>query len=50
MDQYGAPDQAPAEGKIIEGRVVAISDTGVVVDIGGKTEGIIPAQEFLAGA
>jgi small subunit ribosomal protein S1 len=47
MDQYGAPDQAPAEGKIVEGRVVAVSDTGVVVDIGGKTEGIIPAQEFL---
>ena len=47
MDQYGAPQQAPTEGEIVEGRVVAISDTGVVVDIGGKFEGLIPAQEFL---
>ncbi len=47
MDQYGAPQQAPTEGEIVEGRVVAISDKGVVVDIGGKFEGFIPAQEFL---
>jgi small subunit ribosomal protein S1 len=47
MDQYGAPQQAPTEGEIVEGRVVAVSDAGVVVDIGGKFEGLIPAQEFL---
>ena len=35
------------EGEIVEGRVIAISDLGVVVDIGGKSEGLIPAQEFL---
>ncbi len=47
MDQYTAPHQAPTEGEVLEGRVVAVSDLGVVVDIGGKTEGLIPAQEFL---
>jgi small subunit ribosomal protein S1 len=28
------------------GKVVAITDLGVVVNLGGKTEGLIPAQEF----
>ena len=47
MDQYAAPAQAPTEGEILEGRVIAISDLGVVVDIGRKSEGLIPASEFL---
>src|SRR5690348_1168984 len=47
MDQYAAPHQAPTEGEIVQGRVVAIADVGVVVDIGGKTEALIPAGEFM---
>jgi len=47
MEQYVAPQQAPTEGEIITGRIVAVSDLGVVVDIGGKSEGLIPASEFL---
>jgi small subunit ribosomal protein S1 len=46
MEQYAAPHQAPADGEIETGQVVAITDLGVVVDLGGKTEGLIPAQEF----
>lgn len=46
MEQYAAPHQAPAEGEIESGQVVAITDLGVVVNLGGKTEGLIPAQEF----
>jgi small subunit ribosomal protein S1 len=46
MEQYATPHQAPAEGEIETGNVVAITDLGVVVDLGGKTEGLIPAQEF----
>lgn len=34
------------EGTIIEGRVVAISKDKVVVDIGYKSEGMIPADQF----
>ena len=46
MEQYAAPHQAPPEGEIETGDVVAITDLGVVVNLGGKTEGLIPAQEF----
>jgi small subunit ribosomal protein S1 len=47
MDQYAAPHQAPVEGETVQGRVVAIADVGAVVDIGGKTEALIPAGEFM---
>jgi len=47
MDQYAAPQQAATEGEIVEGRVIAVVDLGVVVDIGGKSEGLIPSQEFV---
>jgi len=47
MEQYAAPQQAPTEGEIVEGRVVAVADVGAVVDIGGKTEALIPASEFM---
>jgi small subunit ribosomal protein S1 len=46
MEQYSTPHQASAEGEIESGQVVAITDSGVVVNLGGKTEGLIPAQEF----
>ena len=46
MEQYAAPQQAPSEGEIETGQVVAITDIGVMVNLGGKTEGLIPAQEF----
>jgi small subunit ribosomal protein S1 len=46
MEQYAVPHQAPAEGEIESGQVVAITDLGVVINLGGKTEGLIPAQEF----
>src|ERR1019366_7734976 len=45
MEQYAVTHQAPAEGEIESGQVVAITDTGVVVNLGGKTEGLIPTQE-----
>ncbi len=47
IDQYAVPQQASAEGQLVEGRVVAVTELGVVVDIGAKSEGLIPAQEFL---
>ncbi|HWR89457.1 MAG TPA: 30S ribosomal protein S1 [Dissulfurispiraceae bacterium] len=34
------------KGVIIKGKVIAIKSEGVVVDIGYKSEGIIPASEF----
>jgi len=47
LDQFAAPEAAPAEGEIFDGRVLAVTDAGVVVDVGGKFEGLVPAQEFL---
>src|SRR5665213_292703 len=46
IDQYAAPQQASTEGEIVEGRVIAVADLGIVVDIGGKSEGLIPSLEF----
>jgi small subunit ribosomal protein S1 len=57
IEQYPTPGEKPAKGKnpppkkkveneVVEGKVVTLNDLGVVVDIGGKKEGLIPASEF----
>jgi len=46
LDQFSTP-QAAAEGEIFDGHVLAVTEAGVVVDVGGKFEGLVPAQEFL---
>ena len=38
------------EGEIINGTVVAVRRDNVVIDIGGKSEGIIPLREFADAA
>ncbi|MGA7852931.1 MAG: 30S ribosomal protein S1 [Candidatus Acidiferrales bacterium] len=47
MDQFAVPEPVAAEGEIFDGRVLAVTDAGVIVDVGGKFEGIVPAQEFV---
>ena len=47
IDQYAVPPPASSGGEIFEGRVIAVTDLGVVVDVGAKFEGLVPAQEFL---
>jgi small subunit ribosomal protein S1 len=47
IDQYSEPQEVSAtQNEIIEVKVVAYTEQGVVVDLGGKTEGLIPAAEF----
>jgi len=46
IDQYSEPQEAAPQNEIIEVKVVAYTEQGVVVDLGGKTEGLIPAAEF----
>ncbi len=46
IEQYSEPQEATAQNEIIEVKVVAYTEHGVVVDLGGKTEGLIPAAEF----
>ncbi|MBZ5703531.1 MAG: 30S ribosomal protein S1 [Acidobacteriia bacterium] len=46
IDQYGEQQEAHAQNEILEVKVVAYTEHGVVVDLGTKTEGLIPAAEF----
>jgi len=46
MQEYDEKQEAAAAHEIIEVKVVAYTEHGVVVDLGGKTEGLIPAVEF----
>jgi small subunit ribosomal protein S1 len=46
IEQYSEPQEAAAQNEIVEVKVVAYTENGVVVDLGGKTEGLIPAAEF----
>jgi small subunit ribosomal protein S1 len=46
MEQYGEPQETASQNEIIEVKVVAYTEHGVVVDLGQKTEGLIPAVEF----
>lgn len=39
-------EQNYGKGKILEGRIVAVEDSGIFVDIGLKSEGRIPRDEF----
>ncbi len=45
LDQYGA--RKFAEGEVMKGMVLKITDTDVIVDIGYKSEGVIPATQFI---
>ena len=47
LDQFAAPEPVAAQGDVFEGHVLAVTEAGVVVDVGGKFEGLVPAQEFL---
>jgi small subunit ribosomal protein S1 len=46
LDQYDEQHEAQAQNEILEVKVVAYTEHGVVVDLGQKTEGLIPAAEF----
>ena len=47
LEKFEAPDAVVAEGEIFDGHVLAVTEAGVIVDVGGKFEGLVPAQEFL---
>src|SRR4030095_14318856 len=46
LDQYGG--RKFAQGDVMKGTVLKITDTDVIVDIGYKSEGIIPVNQFIA--
>ena len=46
LDAYEGRTQTFSEGEVIKGRVIAVTPNGVVVDVGFKSEGIIPIEQF----
>ncbi len=43
---YSESISAPKVGEIIKGKIIAVRGTDVMIDIGFKSEGIIPLEEF----
>ncbi|MBN1781697.1 30S ribosomal protein S1 [bacterium] len=46
VDLYSRTLKDIEEGQIVQGRILAITDKDVVVDIGFKSEGTVPKEEF----
>src|SRR5438046_6689927 len=46
LQEYDEKQEAATSHEVIEVKVVAYTEHGVVVDVGGKTEGLGPAAEF----
>jgi ribosomal protein S1 len=46
LEQFEQEQTIFHAGELVEGRVVGISDRGVLVDFGYKSEGVVPVEEF----
>jgi small subunit ribosomal protein S1 len=46
LEQFEQEQTVFHAGELVEGRVVGVSDRGVLVDFGYKSEGIVPVEEF----
>ncbi|OQX55794.1 MAG: 30S ribosomal protein S1 [Candidatus Aminicenantes bacterium 4484_214] len=46
LDQYQFSTKELTQGKIVKGRIVKITENQAIIDIGFKSEGIIPLEEF----
>ena len=46
LDKYQFNAKEIAPGKIIKGKVLKVTPTHVLVDVGFKSEGIIPNEDF----
>src|SRR6476620_9583225 len=47
LDFYDSSFRNIAEGEVVKGTVVKVTPTEVIVDVGFKSEGIIPLEEFV---
>jgi small subunit ribosomal protein S1 len=47
LDQYQFSAKEITPGKIIKGKVIKVTPTGVLVDIGFKSEGVVPVEDFV---
>ncbi len=46
LDQYQFSAKELTPGKLLSGKVIKVTPTHVLVDVGSKSEGIIPLEEF----
>jgi len=46
VDLYDRTLRDISEGQVVDGRILAITDKDVLVDIGFKSEGVVPLEEF----
>jgi small subunit ribosomal protein S1 len=49
LRQFEQEQTAFQEGEVVRGTVVGITERGVVIDFGYKSEGIVPQNEFMEG-
>jgi small subunit ribosomal protein S1 len=49
LEQFEQEQKAFQEGEVVRGTVVGITERGVVIDFGYKSEGIVPQNEFMEG-
>jgi small subunit ribosomal protein S1 len=47
LDMYDDSMRNLTEGEIVPGRVIGITSNSVIVDVGYKSEGLVPIEEFL---
>src|ERR1044072_2197640 len=47
LEFYDTSFRNIAEGEVVKGTVVKVTPTEVIVDVGFKSEGIIPVEEFI---
>ena len=46
LDNYSHPSPPTHEGEVLQGHVLSVSEKEVIVDIGRKIEGLVPASQF----
>ncbi len=47
LDKYQFSAKEITPGKMIKGKVIKVTSTGVLVDVGFKSEGVIPIEDFV---
>lgn len=50
MDQIDLAMRVPRRGHVIKGKIVQVTDSSLIVNIGYKSDGIVPLEEISSGA
>jgi small subunit ribosomal protein S1 len=49
LDQFEQEQAAYKEGEVVRGRVLGITERGILMDFGFKSEGVVPQEEYSPG-